>query len=158
MNGDGQDEIQGDTVRALFRHEQKKAGEWLWNEVRELTVEEWEAVTAAHREVYSFTRGLDGFVCFAWGDLRNVRDELLRQVLERPSLDDWLPQLIEYRILNFSTALKLYDEHVSAQVNRTGNDQLAVVVRASFPNYTIAASRIDWSIPYGTPSNTGCEV
>ena len=58
---------------------------------------------------------------FAWGDLRNVRAELLRQLREQTSPDDWMEQLVEYRILNYSTALKLYGEYVTAQVNRTGD-------------------------------------
>jgi len=60
-------------VQALYRYERPKPGEIRWIEVRELSAEKWDAVIAAHREVYRFTRGLDRFPSFAWGDLRNAR-------------------------------------------------------------------------------------
>jgi hypothetical protein len=100
--------------------------------VRELSTEEWDAAIAAHREIYRFTRGLDRFPSFAWGDLRGARDELLRQLQERTWPDEWMSQLIEYRILNYSTALKLYHEHVTAQVNRTGDEFLKTQVAMAF--------------------------
>lgn len=87
---------------------------------------------AAHLDIYRFTRGLDGFPSFAWGDLRNARDELLRQLREQARPDEWMMPLIEYRILNYSTALKLYHEHVTAQVNRTGDEELKVRVAKEF--------------------------
>ncbi|UIK88345.1 hypothetical protein [Arthrobacter polaris] len=61
-----------------------------------------------------------------------MRDELLRQLREQTYPDEWMAQLIEYRILNYSTALKLYDEHVTAEVNRTGDEELKARVAAEF--------------------------
>jgi hypothetical protein len=43
-----------------------------------------------------------------------------------------MTQVIEYRIINYSTALKLYHEYVTAQVNRTGDDDLKAQVAAAF--------------------------
>ena len=40
--------------------------------------------------------------------------------------------LIEYRIVNYSTALKLYYEYVTAEVNRAGDDDLKARVVAAF--------------------------
>jgi hypothetical protein len=125
-------EPQVEIVHGLYRYEGLKPGEVRWIEVRELSIEEWDAAIAAHRDVYGFTRGLDGFPSFAWGDLRNARDELLRQLREQTLPDEWMAPLIEYRILNYSTALKLYHQHVTAQVNRTGDDDLKARVAAAF--------------------------
>lgn len=127
-------EPQGETVKALYRYEQTKPGEVRWTEVRELSAEEWDAAMAAHRDVHGFTRGLDGFPSFAWGDLKGARQELLRQVLVQTAPNEWMMQLIEYRILNYSTALKLYHEHVTAQVNRTGDEELRARVAKEFSN------------------------
>lgn len=127
-----QGEPQVEIVQALYRYERTEPDMITWIEVRELSTEEWVAAMAAHRDVYRFTRGLDGFLSFAWGDLRNVRDELLRQLREHTSPDDWMMPLVEYRILNFSTALKLYHEHVTAQVNRNGDEELKARVAAAF--------------------------
>ena len=132
MNSNAENELQVDIVHALYRYEHKKRGEVRWIEVRELSTEQWDAAMAAHLDVYRFTRGLDAFPSFAWGDLKNVRDELLRQLREQTYPDEWMAQLIEYRILNYSTALKLYDEHVTAEVNRTGDEELKARVAAEF--------------------------
>lgn len=129
-NAEGQP--QAEIVHALYRYEGLQPGEVRWIEVRELSIKEWDAAIAAHRDVYRFTRGLDGFPSFAWGDLRNVRHELLRQLREQTLPDEWLAPLVEYRILNYSTALKLYHEHVTAQVNRTGDDDLTARVTDAF--------------------------
>jgi len=129
-NAEGEPQVE--IVHALYRYEGLKPGEVRWIEIRELSIEEWGAAIAAHRDVYRFTRGLDGFPSFAWGDLRNARDELLRQLREQTLPDEWMGPLIEYRILNYSTALKLYCEHVTAQVNRTGDDDLKARVAAAF--------------------------
>ena len=129
-NSEGQPEV--GIVRALYRYEWTEPGEMRWIEVRELSADEWDEAIAAHRDIYRFTRGLDGFPSFAWGDLRSARDELLRQLRERPRPDEWMPQIIEYRIVNYSTALKLYHEYVTAQVNRTGDDSLKAQVAAAF--------------------------
>ena len=123
---------QVEIVHALYRYEQTQPGEVRWTEVRELSSQDWDAVEAAHGEVYRFTRGLDGFPSFAWGDLRSVRDELLRQMREQAAPDEWMVPLIEYRILGYSTALKLYHEHVMAQVNRTGDVGLKAQVSKEF--------------------------
>jgi hypothetical protein len=125
-------EPQVEIVQALYRYEHPRPGEVRWIEVRELSTKEWDAAIAAHRDVYRFTRGLDGFPLFAWGDLRNARDELLRQLREQTRPHEWMAPLIEYRILNYSTALKLYDEHVTAQVNRTDDGELKARVAAAF--------------------------
>jgi hypothetical protein len=130
VNVEGEPQIE--IVRALYRYEHAKPGEVRWIEIRELSTEEWNAAVAAHLDVYRFTRGLDGFPSFAWGDLRNARDELLRQLREQARPDEWMIPLIEYRILNYSTALKLYHEHVTAQVNRTGDEELKVRVAKEF--------------------------
>lgn len=111
-----------EVVKALYRYESAKPGEVRWIEVRELTEPEWDAAMSAHGEIYRVTRGLDRFPSFAWGDLRGARDELLRQLRERARPDEWMPALIEYRMLNYSTALKLYDEYIRAQANRTGDE------------------------------------
>lgn len=129
-NVDGEPPIE--TVQALYRYDQAKPGEVRWTEVRELSTEQWDAAMAAHRDVYRFTRGLDGFPSFAWGDLRNAREELLRQLREHTNPDEWMMPLIEYRILNYSTALKLYHEHVTAQVNHTGDEELKARVATEF--------------------------
>jgi hypothetical protein len=125
-------ESQVETVEAVYRYELLKPGEVRWIEVRELTTAEWNAATEAHREIYTSTRGLDGFPSFAWGDLRNARDELLRQLKVQASPDEWMTTLLEYRILNYSTALKLYHEYVTAQVNRTGDEKVKARVEAEF--------------------------
>jgi hypothetical protein len=109
-------------VQALYRYESPHPGDVEWIDVRELSNEEWDAAIAAHGEVYNLTRGLDRFPSFAWADLRNARDELLRQLLEQTRPDHWAASLIEYRILNYSTALWLYHEYVTAQANRTGRN------------------------------------
>ncbi len=129
-NAEGEPQVE--IVQALYRYESSKPGEVRWIEVRELSTEEWDAAIAAHRDVYRLTRGLDRFPSFAWGDLRNARDELLRQLREQTGPDEWIAPLIEYRILNYSTALKLYHEHVTAEVNRTGDDDLKARVEAAF--------------------------
>lgn len=129
-NPDG--EPGAEIVRALYRYERPGPGEITWIEVRELSSGEWDAAIAAHRDVYRFTRGLDGFPSFAWGDLRNARAELLRQLREQSRPDEWMGPLIEYRIVNYSTSLKLYHEYVKAQVNRTGGDELKAGVAAAF--------------------------
>lgn len=125
-------EPQVEIVWALFRHEHTKPNEVRWTEVRELTAEDWDAVIAAHGEIYMFTRGFDGFLSFAWGDLRNAVGELQRQMREQAVPDEWMMRLIEYRILGYSTALKLYQEQVMAQVNRNGNEELKVRVAKEF--------------------------
>jgi len=119
-------------VRALYRYESLAPDDFRWIEVRELSEKDWDAAIAAHRDVYSITRGLDVFPSFAWGDLRNARDELLRQLREEARPDEWMASLIEYRILNYSTALRLYHEYVTAHVNRTGDDDLTARVAAAF--------------------------
>lgn len=48
------------------------------------------------------------------------------------SPDEWMLPLIEYRILNYSTALKLYHEHVTAQMNRTVEEKLMTRAEAEF--------------------------
>jgi len=125
-------EPQVEIVQALYRYEGPNPAEVTWTEVRELSAEEWDAAIAAHRDVYRFTRGPEGFPSFAWGDLRNARGELLRQLREQTWPDEWMPPLIEYPILNYSTALKLFQEHVTEQVNRTGDDDVKVRVTAAF--------------------------
>lgn len=125
-------EPQMEIVQALYRHEHPKPGEVTWIQVRELSAEEWDAATAAHRDVYSLTRGFDAFPSWAWGDLRNARDELLRQLREQTQPNEWMGPLIEYRILSYSTALKLYKEHVTAQANRIGDAELQDRVAAAF--------------------------
>lgn len=124
-------ELQLEIVQALYRYKNPDPGEVEWIEVRELSGEEWDAVIAAHGEIYGLTRGLDRFPSFAWGDLQVARDELLRQLLEH-RLDEWMAPLIEYRILNYSTALRLYHEYVTAQANRAGDDHLTTRVAAAF--------------------------
>jgi hypothetical protein len=69
---------------------------------------------------------------FAWGDLSIVRDELLRQLREQTFLDEWMAPLVEYRIVNFSTVLKLYHVHITAQVNRTGDADLKSEAATAF--------------------------
>ncbi|WP_104133836.1 hypothetical protein [Cryobacterium sp. Y62] len=123
---------QVEIVRALYQYANPKPGEVTWIEVRELSIAEWEAVVAAHANVYRLTRGLDAFPSFAWGDLQNARDELLRQLREQTWPNEWMGQLIEHRILNFSTALKLYHAHVTAQVNRIGDGELKDRVASAF--------------------------
>lgn len=127
-NGEPQVEI----VRALYRHQHVQPGEVEWIEVRELSREVWDAAKAAHGDIYSFTRGLDGFPSFAWGDLRSAIDELRRQMREEAAPDEWMVPLVEYRILSYSTALKLYQEHVTAQVNRTDDVELKAQVAKEF--------------------------
>lgn len=129
-NSEGQPQVE--IVHALYRHESPRPGEFKWIEVRELSTDEWDAAIAAHGNVYSLTRGLDGFPSFAWGDLRNARDELLRQLRDQTRPSEWMAQLIEYRIINYSTALKLYHEYVSAQVKRTADDDVKGQVEAAF--------------------------
>jgi hypothetical protein len=129
-NAEGEPQVE--IVRALYRYEHLEPGKVRWIEIRELSTEEWDAAIAAHGDVYRLTRGLDGFPSFAWGDLRNARDELLRQLREQTWPNEWMAPLIEYRILNYSTALKLYHEHVIAQVNRTGDEELRARVAAAF--------------------------
>lgn len=127
-----EDEPEVEIVQAVYRYERPKPGEVRWIELRELTTEEWDAAMEAHREIYAFTRGLDGFPSFAWGDLRSVRDELLRQMREQDAPEEWMMPLIEYRILNYSTSLKLYHEYVTAQVNRTDDEELKARVETEF--------------------------
>lgn len=120
------------TVRAVYRYEHTKPNEVRWIEVRKLTTAEWDAAVKAHREIYTSTRGLDGFPSFAWGDLKSARDELLRQLKDQAAPDEWMATLLEYRILNYSTSLKLYHEYVIAQVNRTGDEEVKARVEAEF--------------------------
>ena len=129
---DDQGEPQIEIVQALYRHERPPSGEDTWTEIRELTLPEWEEVKAAQRGIYGFTRGLDSFPVFAWGDLKSAREELLRQMRDESAPDEWMMPLIEYRILNYSTALKLYHEHVCAQMNRTGDKGLRLLVDKEF--------------------------
>ncbi|MGI8416163.1 MAG: hypothetical protein ACR2P2_08140 [Nakamurella sp.] len=119
-------------VRALFRYEHPRPGEVNWIQIRELSETEWSEVIAAHNVVYRLTRGLDGFPAFAWGDLQNAHAELLRQLKADTYPNEWMAPLIEYRILNLSTALKMYHEHVCAQVNRTGDDGLKQRISETF--------------------------
>lgn len=119
-------------VRALYRYERTGPGSIRWNQIRELSPEEWDLAIAAHRDIYRLTRGVDRFVSFAWGDLRNARDELLRQLREQTWPDEWMAPTIEYRILGFSTALRLYHEYVTAQLNRTHDDERRDRVSAVF--------------------------
>ncbi|SFP67729.1 hypothetical protein SAMN05660464_3888 [Geodermatophilus dictyosporus] len=129
-NSEGRPQVE--IVHALYRYESPRPGQFRWIEVREPSTDEWDAAMAAHGNVYSLTRGLDGFPSFAWGDLRNARDELLRQLRDQTRPSEWMAQLIEYRIINYSTALKLYHEHVSAQVKRTADDDVKGQVEAAF--------------------------
>lgn len=130
VNDEGEPQVE--IVRALYRYERRRPGEILWTEVRELGPEEWDAVVAAHHNIYKFTCGLDGFPSFAWGDLREARDELMRQLRNQTWPDEWMMPLIEYRIINYSTSLKLYHEHVTAQVNRTRDENLKAQVASEF--------------------------
>lgn len=123
-------EPQVELVRALYRYEHPKPGEVRWIQMRELGLEEWDAAVAAHGEIYRLTHGLDRFPSFAWGDLKSVRDELLRQAREHTLPDEWMAPLVEYRFLNYSTALKLYQEYVRAEINRTSVGDLKAQVEA----------------------------
>ncbi|MCV2395107.1 hypothetical protein OEB99_12390 [Actinotalea sp. M2MS4P-6] len=111
-------------VHALYRYESAQPGMVKWIEVRELSRTEWKAVEAAHREVCRFTRGLDRYPAFAWGDLSAARDELRRQVREHTRPNEWMPHLIEYRILAFSTALRLYQDYATTRASRAGDKSL----------------------------------
>jgi len=135
-------------VYGLFRYENTAPGEVEWVEVRELSLEEWEAAVKAHSEIYRRTQDVDRFPAFAWGELLIVRDELLRQLLANTHPDEWVVPLLEYRILNFSTAVKLYHEHITATVNRTKNEDLKNQVASAFSQLydTSLGYRISYSM------------
>lgn len=139
---DANGEPQAQIVRALYRYEHPKRGEVRFIEVRELSGDDWDAVLAAHGDIYRYTQGLDCFPSFAWGDLLNARDELLRQLREQTLPGEWMAPLIEYRVINYSTALKLYYEHVTAEANRSEDDGLKRRVAAAF------SGLYDRSFPY----------
>ena len=129
---DAAGEVVVDLVHALYRYEHPRPGEVVWTEVRELTKDDWREVSDALGHIYRATHSFDGFPSFAWGDLREVRTELLRQLREQPRPDEWMMQLLDYRLLNFSTSLRLYHEHVMAQVNRDGDKATKTAVSKAF--------------------------
>ncbi|WP_380167748.1 hypothetical protein [Jannaschia sp. R86511] len=129
---DAQGEPVLEIVWGLYRHERLAPREVSWTELRTLSREEGHAVAEAHDEVYRATRGIDGYLAFAWGDLRNARDEVLRQMHQDSRPHEWMPPLINYRIINFSAALKMYYEYTVARVNRTKDTDLKTKVLAEF--------------------------
>jgi hypothetical protein len=129
---DDSGKLQLELVQALYRHTQPHPGEHRWTEVRELAPGEWELANDALSALYKLTRGLDAFPFFAWGDLKAARDEFLRQVHDEGQFSEWMPSLIEYRVINFSTAVKLYQEQVLAQARNAADDTLQAQLKAMF--------------------------
>jgi hypothetical protein len=130
VNEHGQPQVE--IVKALFKHEQIKPGEFRWTQIRELDDENWKRVLDAHGAVHRATRSFDSFLSFAWADLQNVREEVLRQLRSQSRPNEWMPPLVEYRILNFSAGLKMYHEHVDAEAARHGDQGLKDEVARSF--------------------------
>lgn len=129
-------EPQVEVVQALYRHESLGAGRFKWVEVRPLRQAEWKLAQEAISAVYKLTRGLDAFPSLAWGDLRIARDEFLNQMRQRRRPNELMSPLIEYRIINFSTSVKLYYEQVMAQarssLDQTGTDQIAQIFSETY--------------------------
>ncbi|WP_414173036.1 hypothetical protein [Clavibacter tessellarius] len=121
-----------EVVQALYRHDQSKPGEHLWTEVRELDPDEFVAANDALSAVYRRTRGLNAFPAFAWGDLDTAKTEFLRQVHHDGRFSEWMASLIEYRLINFSTAVKLYQEQVLTQAKHAADEALHPQLKAMF--------------------------
>ncbi|WP_434513171.1 hypothetical protein [Clavibacter nebraskensis] len=129
-NGRGQPRLE--VVQALYRHDQSKPGEHLWTEVRELDLGEFDAANDALSAVYRLTRGLNAFPAFAWGDLDTAKTEFLRQVHRNGQFSEWMASLIEYRVIIFSTAVKLYQEQVLTQAKHAADEALYPQLKAMF--------------------------
>ena len=99
--------------------------------MRRLTKIEWDAVVAAHAEIFQVVRSFDRFLRFAWMDLEAARTALLEEWSVGPR-DRGTASLLEYRLLSFSTALKMYDTYVTAEVNRREDAYLKSVARGLF--------------------------
>jgi hypothetical protein len=81
-NAEGEPRIK--IVQALYRYEDRAPGEVGWIEVRKLSIDEWDAAIAAHRDIYSDTRGMDSFPSFSWGDLQNRATNWCGSCVSRP--------------------------------------------------------------------------
>lgn len=127
MGDDGQP---GETVKALFRHERRGPHDFVFVQVRRLTDDQWDAVIAAHNEVHQVVQSFDRFLSFAWQDLQAARRDAIERAI--PERDGSIGSLLEYRVLGYSTALWLYDEYVTAEVNRRGDEDLKKAVGALF--------------------------
>lgn len=125
-------EPRAELVWALFRYEHPGPREVKWVQVRELTMEEFDAAVEAHGEVYRVTHSYDRFLTFAWHDLQEAIAALDAQLNDRGLIDGDTVPLLEYRLVVFSTALKMYGEYVTAHVNRTNDPALKQNVRSAF--------------------------
>jgi hypothetical protein len=127
MGDDGQP---GVTIKALCRHERRGPHYFVFVEVRQLTDDQWDAVIAAHSEVHQVVHSFDRFLPFAWNDLQAARREAIEHGI--PERDASIGSLLEYRVLGFSTSLWLYNEYVTAEVNRRGDEDLKKAVKGLF--------------------------
>jgi len=120
-----------EVVHALFRHEALEPGHFSWTQVRELSEDEWLEARESHVVIAHMLESFDKFLPIAWQDLQVGRDEVLERLHTDLSPEGIAPQ-IEYRILNFSTGLKLYHEHVLAELNRNGTASVKTEVNRRF--------------------------
>lgn len=118
---------------SIYRYVATGPNAMRWDKVRDLDRDEWDASVAAHATIYKRTKDVDRFPSFAWDDLQAARSELHRRLHRKDArLDDWMPPLVEYRVLGYSTALWMYYEYILAEVNRRGDETLKQTIKAAF--------------------------
>lgn len=137
-----------EVIRALFRYEQVEPGHIRWVEVRQLPPDEWQEVTTALGEVGRVVRSFDRFLEVAWTDLEEGRKHVLERAAESRHLVIDAVSLLEYRLLAFSTALRLYHEYVIAEANRADARSVRTALDAIFSEHYDAsqAYRIVYSL------------
>jgi hypothetical protein len=136
-----------EVIRALYRYEQVEPGHIRWVEVRRLSPAEWLEVTTALVEVGRVVRSFDQFLEVAWADLEEARKHVLEKASQSRHVRDAF-SLLEYRLLAFSTALRLYHEYVIAEANRADDRYVRTALDAVFSEHYDAsqAYRVVYSL------------
>lgn len=119
-------------VHALVRYEEPEPHSIQWVEVRRLPPEEWQSVAEALAVVDSVVRSYDRFLTTAWADLEKAHQYVLDQaVVSRHLVLDALG-VLEYRLLGFSTAIRLYETYITAEANRARDGSVSAAIRSIF--------------------------
>ena len=109
-----------DVEQAIYLHEGDEPGHVKWQQLREITVADYEAVGLALAEIQRFLTGQLSRLLLAEEDLRDEVGQLELQLVDLDRMRQaelWVPRL-ELRVIHLSAGLRMYEEYALARATR----------------------------------------
>jgi hypothetical protein len=100
--------------------------------VRTLDDDEWDQISRAVAEIRTAIEGLDYLWKIALTDLTSTMDSIAGDLLDDFSLlgeSEWWSPRLAFRLIAFSTSLRLFEEHTLALAKRRAGDQQSLVAQ-----------------------------